>query len=144
MFVIDFEDEFVEIIEVQEYDFFIFIKVRKNIFVCFSFVDSCVIGIGNCFGYGQCQNCYVKLDGFEGKEVCYICYCFSIVSDLGSFMYWVGGVCFKKDVSILFWLFVGFIILLLGILIFSIGMFFSVGEEIFFGVIGVGVLCFLK
>lgn len=43
------------------------------------------------------------------------------------------------DVSVPFWLFAGFTLLMIGVLSLSIGLLFSVGEEKMPGVLGAGV-----
>ena len=133
------EDEPAETSKAQEPEFFISTNARKPIPACFGSEDSCVTGTGNCSGHGSCLNRYAKPDGSDGKEVCFTCHCLSTVSESGSLTQWAGGACSKKDVSVPFWLFFGFTILLLGILYLAIGMLFGVGEETLPGVIGAGV-----
>ena len=106
---------------------------------CFKSEDSCVPGTGNCSGHGSCVNRYANSDGSDGKETCYACHCLATVNDQGSLTHWAGKTCAKKDVSVPFWLFAGFTLLMLGILTLAIQMLFSVGEEKLPGVIGAGV-----
>lgn len=116
-----------------------FYAAAGKIPACFGSEDSCQTSTGNCSGHGSCLNKYAKPDGSEGKEACYTCHCLSTVSDSGSLTHWAGSTCAKKDVSVAFWLFAGFTIVMVGILTLSISMLFSVGEEKLPGVIGAGV-----
>ncbi|KFA64387.1 hypothetical protein S40285_01059 [Stachybotrys chlorohalonatus IBT 40285] len=106
---------------------------------CFSSADSCSTETRNCSGHGVCQNKYAKPDGSDAAQVCFTCHCLSTKSDSGSVTHWAGPSCTKKDVSVAFWLFVGFTVAMVGILSLAIGMLFSVGEEKLPGVIGAGV-----
>lgn len=117
----------------------IFYATAGKIPSCFGSEDSCQSSTGNCSGHGSCLNRYAKPDGSEGKETCYACHCLSTVSDSGSLTHWAGPTCAKKDVSVAFWLFAGFTIVMVGILTLSISMLFNVGEEKLPGVIGAGV-----
>ncbi|KAK7430176.1 hypothetical protein QQZ08_003361 [Neonectria magnoliae] len=106
---------------------------------CFNSKDSCSTGTGNCSGRGSCLNKYAKTDGSDGKEVCFTCHCLSTSSGNGSVTHWAGPACTKADISVQFWLFAGFTIVMIGVLSLAIGMLFSVGEEKLPGVIGAGV-----
>ena len=117
----------------------IFYASTGSIPSCFGSEDSCQQSTGNCSGHGSCLNKYAKADGSEGKESCYVCHCLSTVSDSGSLTHWAGPTCAKKDVSVAFWLFAGFTIVMVGVLTLSVSMLFSVGEEKLPGVIGAGV-----
>lgn len=107
---------------------------------CFTSEDNCASATGNCSGHGSCQNKYAEVDGSEGKEVCYQCYCMSTVNETsGSLTHWAGTSCSKQDVSVAFWLFAGFTLVMVSVLYMAVGMLFSVGEETLPGVIGAGV-----
>lgn len=117
-----------------------FYMSTSSVPACFSSEDSCMTGTGNCSGHGSCLNKYARPDGSEGKESCYTCHCLSTVDDkTGSLTHWAGSTCSKTDVSVAFWLFAGFTLVMLTILTFSIGMLYSVGEEKMPGVLGAGV-----
>ncbi|KAH7156415.1 hypothetical protein EDB81DRAFT_646898 [Dactylonectria macrodidyma] len=106
---------------------------------CFDTLDLCSTGTGNCSGRGSCLNKYAETDGSEGTRVCYTCHCLSTVTEKGTVTHWAGAACSKQDISVQFWLFAGFTIVMVGVLTLSIGMLFSVGEEKLPGVIGAGV-----
>lgn len=107
---------------------------------CFKSEESCNTGTNNCSEHGNCVNKYAKADGSEGKEVCYVCHCLSTVDDkTGSLTHWAGPTCAKQDISVSFWLFAGFTLLMVLVLSMSIGMLFNVGEQKLPGVIGAGV-----
>ena len=102
---------------------------------CFGSEASCVKATGNCSEHGSCINKH----GEGSKEACYACHCLSTRSASGSLTHWAGPTCAKADVSVSFWLFVGFTVALVGILSLSVTMLFNVGEEKLPGVIGAGV-----
>ncbi|TFB02286.1 hypothetical protein CCMA1212_005663, partial [Trichoderma ghanense] len=118
---------------------------NKNAFVsatpipaCFDSVDSCISATGNCSHQGQC------LDKFKsdkaGGPVCFACHCLSTrKTDDGPLTHWAGPTCAKKDISVPFWLFAGFTLLLLGSISMAVTMLYNVGEEKLPGVIGAGV-----
>lgn len=116
-----------------------YVSTKSSIPACFGSEESCSTSTGNCSGRGSCVNKYAKADGSEGKETCYVCRCLSTASDSGSLTHWAGPTCAKKDVSVPFWLFAGFTLVMVGVLSLSIGMLFNVGEEKLPGVIGAGV-----
>lgn len=118
----------------------VFYKSSEPLPSCFNTQDSCLSSTSNCTGHGSCQNKYAKTDGSEGSEVCYQCYCLSTVDEKsGSLTHWAGATCSKQDVSVAFWLFAGFTIVMVSVLWMSIAMLFNVGEEKLPGVIGAGV-----
>lgn len=105
---------------------------------CFDSVDSCISTTGNCSHQGQCLNKYGSADA--GAPVCFACHCLSTrtVKD-GPLTHWAGPTCVKKDISVPFWLFAGFTLLMLGTLSLAVTMLYSVGDEKLPGVIGAGV-----
>ncbi|OHF01641.1 hypothetical protein CORC01_03131 [Colletotrichum orchidophilum] len=106
---------------------------------CFGSQDACVKATGNCSGHGECLNKYARADG-QAAGTCFSCLCLGTKnSTTGSVTHWGGKTCSKVDVSVPFWLFVGFGIAMVGTLTFAIGLLFSVGEEKLPGVIGAGV-----
>ncbi|CRK09409.1 hypothetical protein BN1708_002147, partial [Verticillium longisporum] len=105
---------------------------------CFASADSCQNSTGNCSGHGKCVNKYAREDGSDAGT-CFYCQCESSRPKNGSVTHWAGATCSKVDVSAPFWLFTGFTILMVGILTFSIGLLYSIGEEKLPGVIGAGV-----
>lgn len=118
----------------------IFYVSSENLPSCFKSAELCMTGTGNCSSHGSCQNKYAKTDGSEGSEVCYQCYCLSTANEkTGSRTHWAGATCAKQDVSVAFWLFAGFTIVMVSVLWMSIAMLFNVGEEKLPGVIGAGV-----
>ncbi|KAM0329462.1 hypothetical protein ACHAQA_004771 [Verticillium albo-atrum] len=110
----------------------------RNLPSCFASQDSCQTATGNCSGHGKCQNKYARKDG-SSAGTCFSCQCDTSNPDNGTLTHWAGAACSKVDVSVPFWLFTGFTILMVGILTFSIGLLYSIGEEKLPGVIGAGV-----
>lgn len=119
---------------------------------CFQSFNSCVTQTGNCSNHGGCVDKYAHNSGRAAKTAqksgaasCFVCHCYSTLNrpDDGktglSTTQWAGNMCQKKDVSAPFWLLTGFTVTLIGIVTFSIGMLFNVGEEKLPGVIGAGV-----
>ncbi|OHX00115.1 arsenate reductase [Colletotrichum incanum] len=111
---------------------------RGTIRSCYDSQDACVKATGNCSGHGECFNKYATPDG-KDQGACFACQCLGTKSKSGSVTHWGGRACNKVDVSVPFWLFVGFGIAMVGILTSAIGLLFSVGEEKLPGVIGAGV-----
>lgn len=110
----------------------------KAIPACFDSLDSCVTSTGNCSHQGQCLNKYAS--AAAGGSACFACHCLSTrTSEGGAVTHWAGPTCAKKDISVSFWLFAGFTLLMLGILSLSVTMLYSVGDEKLPGVIGAGV-----
>lgn len=116
-----------------------FYPPRGSIPACFKSADSCLSETKNCSGHGSCLNKYGGDDNAEGDDACFACHCLSTVSEKGSLTQWAGPACSKKDLSVQFWLFAGFTLVMVGILSMAIGMLFNVGEEKLPGVIGAGV-----
>lgn len=113
---------------------------KKPVPACFNSNESCITGTGNCSGHGSCVNKYgaVPENPKEG-DVCFVCRCKSTHNDNSGPTHWGGATCAKQDVSVPFWLFFGFTIVIVGIVWMSISLLFSVGEEKLPGVIGAGV-----
>ncbi|PTB68174.1 hypothetical protein BBK36DRAFT_1115307 [Trichoderma citrinoviride] len=111
---------------------------KTPIAACFDSVDSCVSATGNCSHQGQCLDRF-KSDA-AGGPVCFACHCLSTrETDDGPLTHWAGPTCAKKDISVPFWLFAGFTLLLLGTISLAVTMLYNVGEEKLPGVIGAGV-----
>ncbi|KAF9872565.1 arsenate reductase [Colletotrichum karsti] len=110
---------------------------RGSIPACFSSEEACDKDTRSCSGHGKCVNKYQKADG-QSTGTCFACTCLKS-NNTGSVTYWAGPACSKIDVSVPFWLFVGFGIALIGTLYFAISLLFNVGEEQLPGVIGAGV-----
>lgn len=105
---------------------------------CFDSLESCVSGTGNCSHQGQCLNKYGSADA-SGSS-CFACHCLSTRDgEDGPLTHWAGPTCAKKDISVPFWLFAGFTLLMLGTLSLSVTLLYNVGEEKLPGVIGAGV-----
>ncbi|XWW95330.1 hypothetical protein V2A60_003288 [Cordyceps javanica] len=114
---------------------------KKPIPACFSSNETCMAGTNNCSGgHGTCVNKYgaVPKDAEEG-DVCFVCRCGRTANENSGPTYWGGATCAKQDVSVPFWLFFGFTIVIVGTVWMSISLLFSVGEEKLPGVIGAGV-----
>jgi hypothetical protein len=110
----------------------------KAIPACFDSLDSCVSGTGNCSHQGQCLNKYGSADA--GGSACFACHCLSTrTGEDGALTHWAGPTCAKKDISVPFWLFAGFTLLMLGTLSLAVTMLYNVGDEKLPGVIGAGV-----
>ena len=113
--------------------------VFKSIPQCFNSLSSCQTQTGNCSGHGECVDKYGK----TSEASCFSCRCKPTVVENKNGQqttYWGGSTCQKKDVSVPFWLIVGFTVSIVGAISFAIGMLFSVGEEKLPGVIGAGVV----
>ncbi|KAF4125017.1 GAL4 [Geosmithia morbida] len=111
-------------------------STSASIPACFSSEDSCVTATGNCSGHGSCTNKY----GSSSKDSCFACHCLSSINEeSGSLTHWAGKTCSKEDVSVAFWLFAGFTLVMVFILTTCVGMLYSVGEEKLPGVLGAGV-----
>jgi hypothetical protein len=106
---------------------------------CFQTLNSCITATGNCSGHGDCWDKYAKSDGSAKGNPCFHCRCKGTKSTTGGYTHWGGPVCSKIDISVPFWLFAGFTIVIIGVLTFAIGLLFAVGEEQLPGVIGAGV-----
>ncbi|KAL7908575.1 hypothetical protein GGI35DRAFT_480187 [Trichoderma velutinum] len=111
---------------------------------CFDSLDSCVSKTGNCSHQGQCLDKYASADAgalASGRApVCFACHCLSTrTEENGPLTHWAGPTCAKKDISVPFWLFAGFTLLMLGTLSLSVTMLYNVGDEKLPGVIGAGV-----
>ena len=110
--------------------------------VCYSSLDSCTEKTNGCSGHGTC---YQKR---AGKKACFACGC---KAEKQTFLhgpenrtgirhvYWGGAACQKKDVSGPFWLISIFSVVMVGLVSWSIGLMYSIGEEKLPGVIGAGV-----
>lgn len=109
---------------------------KKPIPACFTTQNACETATGNCTGHGACTNKYSS----EGAQACFACQCRKTHENGGkSTWFWGGSSCEKQDVSVPFWIFLGFTVFLIGAVGFSIGMLFEIGEEKLPGVIGAGV-----
>ncbi|PNP58734.1 hypothetical protein THARTR1_01750 [Trichoderma harzianum] len=111
---------------------------------CFDSLDSCVSKTGNCSQQGECLNKYASADAgalASGRApVCFACHCLSTrTEENGPLTHWAGPTCAKKDISVPFWLFAGFTLLMLGTISLSVTMLYNVGDEKLPGVIGAGV-----
>ncbi|KYK57473.1 hypothetical protein DCS_04483 [Drechmeria coniospora] len=113
---------------------------KMPIAACFNSKKSCMIATGNCSSHGSCLDRYASAeeDG-KKKEACFACHCLSTKSESGKVTHWAGPSCAKADISVAFWLFVGFTVAMVGIVWLAIVMLFNVGEEPLPGVIGAGV-----
>jgi hypothetical protein len=111
--------------------------------LCYKSLEVCQNSTNDCSGHGQC---YKKSNGTETKLPCFACQCQpqKETGTSGSKTYtrithWGGGACQKEDISGPFWILAIFTVLLVGIVTWSIGMMYSIGEEKLPGVIGAGV-----
>ncbi|KAM3451223.1 hypothetical protein MY3296_005479 [Beauveria thailandica] len=113
---------------------------KKVIPSCFSSNESCIASTDNCSGHGSCVNKYgaIPKNPKEG-DVCFVCRCIPTHNNKSGPTHWGGATCAKQDVSVPFWLFFGFTIVIVGVVWMAIGLLFSVGEEKLPGVIGAGV-----
>ena len=113
--------------------------------VCHSSLDLCTSSTNNCSGHGECYLKYRPTSDEDKTQDCYTCGCVPTVEyppggkDPSRITYWGGAACQKKDVSGPFWLFAIFTVVMIGLVSWSIGLLFSVGEEKLPGVIGAGV-----
>lgn len=111
--------------------------------LCYTSLESCISSTNSCSGHGHC---YRKTNGTESTASCFACQCEhkeeSRTSEGKTYTwitYWGGGACQKEDVSGPFWLLATFTVVMVGIIGWSIGMMYSIGEEKLPGVIGAGV-----
>jgi hypothetical protein len=111
--------------------------------LCYTSLESCTSSTNSCSGHGKC---YKKSNGTDAAAPCFACQCepqyetHSVGKKTGTWIsYWGGGACQKEDVSGPFWLLAIFTVVLVGIVGWSIGMMYSIGEEKLPGVIGAGV-----
>ncbi|KAM3428774.1 hypothetical protein MY4824_008625 [Beauveria thailandica] len=113
---------------------------KKVIPSCFSSNESCIASTDNCSGHGSCVNKYgaIPQNPKEG-DVCFVCRCIPTHNNKSGPTHWGGATCAKQDVSVPFWLFFGFTIVIVGVVWMAISLLFSVGEEKLPGVIGAGV-----
>lgn len=128
-------------------------KPKKEVIrPCYESFDGCMQATGDCSKHGQCINKY----GSSGndtdsaavqKPACFTCKCRPTVINRGDekgskgkkTVHWGGNKCHKEDISVQFWLIVGFTITITGAIAFAISLLFSVGQEKLPGVIGAGV-----
>jgi Domain of unknown function (DUF3844) len=111
--------------------------------LCYTSLESCISSTNSCSGHGEC---YKKTNGTDSTASCFSCQCKpqeeTRTSDGKTYRwitYWGGGACQKQDISVPFWLLASFTVALVGVIGWSIGMLYSVGEEKLPGVIGAGV-----
>jgi hypothetical protein len=115
--------------------------------LCHPSLDSCISSTNNCSGHGECYKKYGSADDTDASPGCFTCGCiaqsetFSLENGKKGFRitYWGGAACQKKDVSGPFWLIAIFSVVMVGLVSWSIGLLFSIGEEKLPGVIGAGV-----
>lgn len=110
--------------------------------VCHTSLESCTKKTNDCSGHGSC---YQKR---AGSNACFACGCRSqnITFIHGPqnrtgvrLAYYGGAACQKEDISGPFWLISIFTIVMVGLVSWSIGLMYSIGEETLPGVIGAGV-----
>jgi hypothetical protein len=118
-----------------------FVPARAGVIpACFQTFNACDTATNACNGHGVCEDKWAREDGGHmGDKICFACRCEGTVGESGSYTHWAGPTCAKIDISTPFWLFVGFTVMLIGILSAAIGLLFQVGEEQLPGVIGAGV-----
>ncbi|KAK6072258.1 hypothetical protein SCUP234_09292 [Seiridium cupressi] len=120
----------------QSFDPHPFVAKLGSIPACFTSRNACETATSSCSGHGACLNKYKA----DAASVCFACHCQKTHEGKSkSTWFWGGAACQKQDVSIPFWIFVGFTIFMVGAVGFSISLLFSVGEEKLPGVIGAGV-----
>ncbi|KAL1867358.1 hypothetical protein VTK73DRAFT_4205 [Phialemonium thermophilum] len=115
-------------------------NTRQTIPQCFQSQNSCETRTNNCSGgHGRCINRYAS--DAKSDTVCFACHCdrLPVPDRPGRTVQWAGTMCQKKDVSEPFWLIAGFTVTIVGVLSFTIGLLFGVGQEKLPGVIGAGV-----
>lgn len=103
--------------------------------LCFSSADACANGTNSCSGHGAC---------YQKRTKCFACRCSSTIvrhNDDGTTksVKWGGTACEKKDISVEFWLFAGFGVIMTSLVAGGIGMLYSMGAEELPSVIGAGV-----
>lgn len=115
--------------------------LRGVIPVCHTSAKDCIASTNNCSGHGAPYKRFIDPTSKVARD-CYACNCTTTIetNKYGKkTTKWGGPACQKKDVSVPFWLLAGFSILLLALVSWSIGLLFSIGEEVLPSVIGAGV-----
>ncbi|KAG0651317.1 putative endoplasmic reticulum membrane [Hyphodiscus hymeniophilus] len=116
--------------------------------VCHTSLDLCTSSTNECSGHGECYLKYAPTSEQDKTQPCYTCGCVPTEEHFLEgrerkpayrITYWGGAACQKKDVSGPFWLFAIFTVVMVGLISWSVGLLFSVGEEKLPGVIGAGV-----
>jgi Domain of unknown function (DUF3844) len=102
---------------------------------CFSSESSCTDATNNCSGHGSCAKKHVG---------CYACTCARTIvryNDDGTTktVQWGGTACEKKDISVEFWLFASFAVIITAFVAGVISMMYSMGAEELPSVLGAGV-----
>ncbi|KAG6115581.1 hypothetical protein E4U13_002638 [Claviceps humidiphila] len=110
-----------------------------RIAACYDTASACNVATRNCTGHGTCKDKYASGDGAKAGASCFACHCQATREEGKGVKHWGGPSCAKQDVSVPFWLFAGFTLVMVSILSMSIGLLYSVGEEKLPGVIGAGV-----
>jgi len=123
--------------------------LKKSIPSCFTSYASCMNQTNNCSGHGECVNKYGSSSTTTDSKgpTCFTCMCKASRVDRGEdakvkgkkTIHWGGNMCHREDISVPFWLFVGFTVTMVGAISFCISLLFQVGEEKLPGVIGAGV-----
>ncbi|KAL2262068.1 hypothetical protein VTK26DRAFT_2595 [Humicola hyalothermophila] len=126
-------------------------KRAKSIPQCFTSLSSCKNQTNECSGHGECVNKFAIGNATAAaagdSPACFVCVCKASIVERGEggrtkgrkTVQWGGNMCQKEDVSVQFWLIVGFTVAVVGAVTFAIGLLFNVGEEPLPGVIGAGV-----
>lgn len=115
--------------------------LRGVIPVCHTSAQECIDSTNNCSGHGAPYKRFIDPTSKKAPD-CYACNCTTTIqtNKIGkNTTQWGGPACQKKDVSVPFWLLSGFSIILLALVSWSIGLLFSIGEEVLPSVIGAGV-----
>ncbi|KAH6657333.1 hypothetical protein BKA67DRAFT_554993 [Truncatella angustata] len=113
-----------------------FVAKTGSLPACFASKNSCETATSECSGHGACLNKFAA----GAETACFACHCQKThEGNSKSIWYWGGVACQKQDVSVPFWIFVGFTLFMVGAVGFSINLLFNVGEEKLPGVIGAGV-----
>ena len=111
---------------------------------CYYSESTCNSKTLSCTGHGSCRKKYAEKESEqeEGAE-CWSCSCAAtvITNEKGQnkSTYWGGPACQKKDVSVPFFLFVGFAVFMAAALAWGVGMLYSIGQEDLPSVLGAGV-----
>lgn len=108
---------------------------------CFTSEELCQSQTNDCSSHGSCVLLHSPNTGDDNSaRECWSCSCRATkTSSSGGVTNWGGNACQKMDISVPFWLFVGFGVTMTALITGGIGMMWSMGSEELPGVLGAGV-----
>ncbi|KAG8857057.1 hypothetical protein FRB96_005987 [Tulasnella sp. 330] len=94
-----------------------------SVSTCFTSNSTCADTTNNCSGHGSCT------PTTRAGKTCYTCSCAVTRNEAGRRQWWAGGACEKLDLSTSFTLLAGSAIFLIVLVIFSVGLLYSIGSQ---------------